>query len=128
MNLITKCIPGTFFSFLLCHFAIAHSDSTTTLNAHKCFPYIEKLPEQTLMIAPPQNSKTNHKTYILPATPATTQWGVFNNQQIPVLSINPGDTVSIETMAASDNQVVPGTPIEEVVRMNNAVPGRGPIP
>ncbi len=28
-------------------------------------------------------------------------------------------------MAASDNQVVPGLSVEEVAKMNNAVPGRG---
>lgn len=91
-----------------------------------CLPFLNKLPEQKLMIAPPKTVNPAVKTYILPATPATTQWGSFNNQQAPVLTIKPGDSVSIETMAASDNQVVPGTPIEDVVRMNNAIPGRGP--
>ncbi|KTD41159.1 acetamidase/formamidase family protein [Legionella parisiensis] len=94
-------------------------------NTKKCFPFIDKI-DQKLMVAPSQSADSAHKTYILPATPATTQWGVFNNHQPPVLIINPGDSVSIETMAASDNQVVPGTPIEDVVRMNDAVPGRGP--
>lgn len=94
-------------------------------NEKKCFPYIQQ-PKQELMVAPAPVAAAPHMTYILPATPATTQWGTYNNKQSPVLTIKPGDSVAIETMAASDNQVVPGTPIEDVVKMNNAIPGRGP--
>lgn len=115
------------FNILNSGAALAQDNSINSVGkTKKCFPYIEKLPEQKLMAAPLESDNLAHKTYILPATPATTQWGVYNNHQPPVLTINPGDSISIETMAASDNQVVPGTPIEEVVRMNNAVPGRGP--
>lgn len=83
--------------------------------------------DQTLMAAPPKKTaETQPATYILPATAATTQWGYFDKSQPPVLTIHPGDTVSIETMAASDNQVVPGVSAEKVQQMNKAVEGRGP--
>lgn len=91
-----------------------------------CFPYLPGLPDQTQMIAPSKMLDTKKKTYILPATPATTQWGVFDNSQQPVLTIHSGDSVVIETMAASDNQVVPGATIDQITQIQNAVPGRGP--
>ncbi|HLB57311.1 MAG TPA: acetamidase/formamidase family protein, partial [Gammaproteobacteria bacterium] len=65
------------------------------------------------------------KTYMLPATPATSQWGFFDSSQPPVLTIKPGDTIAIETMAASDNQVVPGTTVDQIIEMKDAVPDRG---
>lgn len=81
---------------------------------------------QDLMLAPYKTAGQKSKTYILPATPATTQWGVFDKNQPPVLKINSGDTVAIETAAASDNQVVPGLSVEKIAQMNDAVSGRGP--
>lgn len=82
--------------------------------------------DQALMIAPPASTTIKPSTYILPATAGTTQWGYFDKSQPPVLTINSGDTVSIETMAASDNQVVPGVSVDKVQAMNNAIEGRGP--
>jgi len=64
--------------------------------------------------------------YVLPATPQTTQWGWFDNAQPPVLRMRSGDRVSMETMMASANQVLPGVSIEEITRMRLAYPGRGP--
>src|SRR5689334_18669241 len=66
------------------------------------------------------------KTHILPATPATTQWGWFDNAQPPVLRINSGDTVVMETMMHSHNQIVPGITIEQVKKTRTDYPGRGP--
>jgi acetamidase/formamidase len=65
-------------------------------------------------------------TYLLPATEQTVQWGWFDNEQPPVLTIRSGDTVVMETMMHSHNQIVPGVTIEEIkaLRVNN--PGRGP--
>ena len=82
--------------------------------------------DQTLMAAPAGVVNPPNKTYILPATPATTQWGVFDANLQPVLKVNSGDTVVIQTLPAADNQVVPGVTIDKVIQMNNAVPGRGP--
>lgn len=112
-------------STMMCNEASAATKSEPAKRAN-CFPYLSKLPEQPLMVAPPKIPSPAATTYILPAIPSTTQWGVYDNQQAPVLTIKPGDSVSIETMAASDNQVVPGTSIEDVEKLNTAVPGRGP--
>lgn len=89
-------------------------------------PYLSGLPDQATMLAPLKSDTVATKTYILPATPATSQWGFFDSSQSPVLTINPGDSVAIETMAASDNQVVPGTTAEQILQMKNAVADRGP--
>ncbi|OGT52790.1 MAG: amidase [Gammaproteobacteria bacterium RIFCSPHIGHO2_12_FULL_42_13] len=91
-----------------------------------CLPYLPGLPDQANMIAPSKSIAPKSKTYILPATPATSQWGVFDSSQAPVLTIKPGDSVAIETMAASDNQVVPGTTIDQIIEMKDAVADRGP--
>jgi acetamidase/formamidase len=91
-----------------------------------CQPYLPGLPDQANMLAPQKLKAPQAKKYILPGTPATSQWGVFDNAQPPVLSINSGDSVVIETLAAAANQVVPGTTIEQVIQMNTAVEGRGP--
>jgi acetamidase/formamidase len=46
--------------------------------------------------------------HLLPATLETTQWGWYDNSQSPVLEIASGDTVVVETMMHSHNQIVPG--------------------
>ena len=66
------------------------------------------------------------RTHLLPATPATTQWGWFDNAQAPVLRVNSGDTVVMETMMHSHNQIVPGITIEQVKKTRTDYPGRGP--
>jgi acetamidase/formamidase len=66
------------------------------------------------------------KFHLLPATLETTQWGWFNNAQPPVLRVDSGDTIMIETMMHSHNQVVPGKTIEEIKKMRTDHPGRGP--
>jgi acetamidase/formamidase len=66
------------------------------------------------------------KLHLLPATLETTQWGWYDNAQPPVLRINAGDTVVLETMMHSHNQVVPGTTIEQIKKLRTDYPGRGP--
>ena len=66
------------------------------------------------------------KVYLLPATLETTQWGWFDNAQPPVLRVNSGDTIVLETMMHSHNQVVPGTTIEQIKKTRTDFPGRGP--
>src|SRR5215813_11445049 len=56
--------------------------------------------DPNLQIVPLPNGK---KIHVLPATLETTQWGWFNNAQPPVLRINSGDTVVMETMMHSHN-------------------------
>ena len=66
------------------------------------------------------------KIHLLPATLETTQWGWFDNAQAPVLTINSGDRVVMETMMHSHNQVVPGRTIDEIKKLRTDHPGRGP--
>jgi acetamidase/formamidase len=80
-------------------------------------------PDQKLRVINLPNGK---KMHLLPATLETTQWGWFNNAQPPVLRINSGDTVVLETMMHSHNQVVPGTTIEQIKKTRTDFPGRGP--
>lgn len=89
-------------------------------------PYLSGPNDQQSMLAPANNTKIGSKHFLLPANPRTTQWGIFDNSVSPVLTIDSGDSISIETAAASANQVVPGTTIEQIIAMNEAVPGRGP--
>ena len=82
-------------------------------------------------LAVPQSSVTlaSHlpgKVHLLPATLETTQWGWFDNAQAPVLKVESGDTVILETMMHSHNQVVPGRTIEEIKKLRTDHPGRGP--
>lgn len=71
-------------------------------------------------------SSAGPATYLLSATPATTQWGWFDNAERPVLRIRSGDTVVMETMMHSHNQLVPGITIEQVKKTRTDYPGRGP--
>jgi acetamidase/formamidase len=71
-------------------------------------------------------SRLPGKVHLLPATLESTQWGWFDNSQAPVLTINSGDTVVLETMMHSHNQVVPGRTIEEIKKLRTDHPGRGP--
>jgi acetamidase/formamidase len=70
--------------------------------------------------------KMQGKLHLLPATLETTQWGWFNNAQPPVLTVDSGDTIVMETMMHSHNQVVPGRTIEEIKKLRTDHPGRGP--
>ncbi|MGE5202007.1 MAG: acetamidase/formamidase family protein [Acidobacteriota bacterium] len=66
------------------------------------------------------------KVLLLPATMETTQWGWYNNAQPPVLHMKSGDTVVMETMMHSHNQVVPGVSIDKIKKLRTDFPGRGP--
>lgn len=74
----------------------------------------------------PFSAAKGGKMHLLPATPATTQWGWYDSSQAPVLRISPGDTVVMETMTASHNQIVPGVTMDQLMKMRNDWPGRGP--
>ena len=66
------------------------------------------------------------KHHVLPATRETTQWGWLDPNEKPKLTVDSGDTVSIETMMHSLDQIQSGTPMEEIVRLRLANPGGGP--
>ena len=66
------------------------------------------------------------KHHTLPATLETVQWGWLDPKEPPKLTIESGDTVSIETMMHSHDQVKPGVDMDEIVRLRRANPGGGP--
>jgi acetamidase/formamidase len=66
------------------------------------------------------------KHHSLAATLETTQWGWLDPKEPPKLTINSGDTVSIETMMHSHNKVREGITMEEIVALRKANPGGGP--
>ncbi|MGB9332645.1 MAG: acetamidase/formamidase family protein, partial [Steroidobacteraceae bacterium] len=66
------------------------------------------------------------KHYFLPATPQNVQWGWYDPQEKPRLTINSGDTVSIETISHSLGQIKPGVEMEEIVKLRKENDGGGP--
>ena len=80
---------------------------------------------QKLMAVP--GSKYPGRMHVLPATMETTQWGWFDNAELPRLIINSGDTVAIESMSHSHGQLYPGRTIEELKKLRTDWPARGPM-
>ncbi len=108
-----------------CYFG---ADSVDAQQPPPYTPPTEQIPatgpvDPNLRVVPLPNGKRLH---MLPATLETTQWGWFDNAQPPVLRINPGDSVAMETMMHSHNQVIPGTTIEQIKKLRTDHPGRGP--
>jgi acetamidase/formamidase len=66
------------------------------------------------------------KHYVLPANAETTQWGWLDATEKPKLVVNSGDTVSIETLLHSMDQIKPGVSMDEIVKLRLANPGGGP--
>jgi acetamidase/formamidase len=66
------------------------------------------------------------KSHSLPATLETVQWGWLDPAEKPRLTIDSGDTVSIETMMHSHDKVQPGMTIEQAVELRKSNPGGGP--
>ena len=89
--------------------------------------FIQGPPDQANMLIR-QLSKGERNTYVLPGTPATTNWGYFDAGTPPVLTIKPRDTVIIETLPAGGGQVAPGITEAQIDSINNdpMFPGRGP--
>jgi acetamidase/formamidase len=80
---------------------------------------------QKLMVVP--GSKYPGRMHVLPATMETTQWGWFDNAELPRLTNDSGDTVAVETMAHAHGQLAPGRTIEELKKLRTDWPGRGPM-
>jgi acetamidase/formamidase len=87
--------------------------------------FLQGPPNQDYMEAKPL-SKDGHRFWMLPATPQTTQWGVYDNDIAPVLRIDSGDTVAIQTVPAGGGQVAPGINEGQIEKINTAVTNRGP--
>src|SRR6266446_10085143 len=66
------------------------------------------------------------KHHELKATPENVQWGWLDPKEPPKLTIQSGDTVSIETLMHAKDQIQPGTSMEKIVELRKANPGGGP--
>ncbi len=66
------------------------------------------------------------KHYVLPANKDTTQWGWLDPAEKPKVVVNSGDTISIETLRHSMDEIKPGATMEEIVKLRLANPGGGP--
>src|SRR5229473_2721152 len=76
--------------------------------------------------AKPSAAVPKGKHYTLPATLETVQWGWLDPNEKPKLTVNSGDTISIETMMHAHDAVQPGKTIDEIVKLRLANPGGGP--
>ena len=56
------------------------------------------------------------------------QWGWLDPQEKPKLTVNSGDTISIETMMHSHDKVQPGITMEQVVELRKANPAGAHTP
>src|SRR5712691_13394313 len=68
----------------------------------------------------PTETQKGPKHYKLAATLETTQWGWLDPNEPPKLTVNSGDTVSIETMMHAHDKVKPGTTMDEIVALRKA--------
>ena len=74
------------------------------------------------------------KFYKLPATPENVQWGWFDVNEKPKLTVNSGDTVSVETWYHALNQIKPtsedhtlnGPSMDDLARLRKENDGGGP--
>jgi acetamidase/formamidase len=64
--------------------------------------------------------------YVLPATAENVQWGWYDINEKPKLTVHSGDTVSIETLSHSLGQIKPGVEMDEIVKLRKSNPGGGP--
>src|SRR5579863_9590054 len=69
---------------------------------------------------------SEHKHYVLAATPDNVQWGWYDVTEKPRLTVNSGDTVSIETISHSLGQIKPGAAMDEIVKLRKENDGGGP--
>ena len=66
------------------------------------------------------------KHYMLPANKDTVQWGWLDPTEKPKLVVDSGDTISIETLRHSMDEIKPGATMDEIVKLRLANPGGGP--
>src|SRR5229473_260790 len=91
----------------------------TSLRVQVALPFAS-----VLFAAAPVTAAGKH--HVLKATPETVQWGWLDPKEPPKLTIDPGDTVSIETLMHAKDQIQKGTSMEKIVELRKANPGGGP--
>jgi len=77
-------------------------------------------------ILPASAQAPYRKHYTLPATPDNVQWGWYDPNEKPKLTIHSGDTVSIETLSHGLGQVKPGLDMDGIVKLRKQNGGGGP--
>ncbi|HWW91986.1 MAG TPA: hypothetical protein VN375_01370, partial [Vicinamibacteria bacterium] len=70
-----------------------------------------------------QPAASGGKHHVLAATKETVQWGWLDPTEKPKLTVDSGDTVSVETLYHSMDQIQPDTPMADIVRLRLANPG-----
>ncbi len=78
------------------------------------------------VVATSTQADPGSKHYTLPATPGNVQWGWYDINEPPKLTIRSGDTVSIETLSHSLGQIKPGVEMDEIVKLRKQNVGGGP--
>jgi acetamidase/formamidase len=93
----------------------------TALGASLALAAPPAIPDSMLR-AVPASTAPGH-TFLLPATPETTVVGIFDSAQPPVLTIDPGDTVVMETLMVFGDRLVPGETGDDLPRLRaEAIP------
>ena len=95
---------------------------------------VARAQEKTASAAQHGNAASAQKHYSLPATRDTVQWGWFDVNEKPKLTVDSGDTVSVETWYHALNQVKPspedhalnGPSMDEIARLRKENDGGGP--
>jgi acetamidase/formamidase len=111
-SMSAKAAAGALFAALFVAAAAGQSDAQQKAPARGNHDWAPKAPAG--------------KHHTLAATLETVQWGWLDPREKPKLTINSGDTVSIETMMHSHDKIQPGTTMEQVVELRKANPGGGP--
>src|ERR1700731_4784081 len=70
--------------------------------------------------------KSTGKHHVLPANQDTAQWGCLDPTEKPKVVVDSGDSVSVETLRHSMDEIKPGASMEEIVELRLANPGGGP--
>ncbi|MBS0393954.1 MAG: acetamidase/formamidase family protein [Proteobacteria bacterium] len=78
------------------------------------------------LACPASRADSGSHHYVLPATADNVQWGWYDVNEKPKLTVRSGDTVSIETLSHSLGQIKPGVGMDEIVRLRRQNGGGGP--
>ncbi len=74
----------------------------------------------------PQDTKAAGRHHTLAATPDDVQWGWLDITEKPRLTVDSGDTISIETLYHARDRIKPDLPMDEIVKLRLENDGGGP--
>src|SRR5258708_11994863 len=70
--------------------------------------------------------KPTGKHHVLPANKDTVQWGWLDPTEKPKVVVDSGDTISIETLRHSMDEIKPDASLEEILKL--PLPNPRPVP